>query len=156
MQSAEDFLRALDPVVRGRMISVLRSARGITRDELAKDAKVSPNTISDWEKGHVKNPRDLFAKLEPVLDLSPSNLKLAWTLVRAQLRAEEIGEAPAGLYEGMASGDAPLALLDVQAMGASEIERELSELAAQFGRTVVRCIVLTGELAMRSVPRSTG
>ncbi len=156
MQSGEEFLRALDPLVRGRVISVLRSARGMTRDELATEAKASPNTISDWEKGNVKNPRDLFAKLEPVLDLSLSNIRHALTLVRAQQSPGEVAEAPALPYDPAAMDDSAFPpLTDIKGMSAPEIERELNHLSSQFGHTVVRCIVLSAELAARGAQRSS-
>jgi transcriptional regulator with XRE-family HTH domain len=156
VQSAEEFLRALDPVARGRLISVLRSARGLTRDELAREARVSPNTVSDWEKGKVKSPRDLFAKLAPVLDLSLTNLRHALTLVRAQRRPDEIAEAAPAPYDATAADDdGPLSLLDSRTMSSPDIERELSEIATRLGRSFVRCMVLSAELAVRGTLRSS-
>ncbi|HEY8019843.1 MAG TPA: helix-turn-helix transcriptional regulator, partial [Thermoanaerobaculia bacterium] len=129
MQSAEEFLRALDPVERGRVISVLRSARGKTRDELARDAKVSPNTISDWERGNVRNPRDLYVKLAGVLGLSLPNIQHALSLVRAQQDAGEIAEPPAAAYDSTALDGIGLpSNQDIKGMTPSEIEQEIAHL----------------------------
>jgi transcriptional regulator with XRE-family HTH domain len=158
VQSAEEFLRALDPVERGRVISVLRSARGLTRDQLAKDAKVSPNTISDWERGKVSNPRELFAKLAPVLDLSLANIRYALSLVKAQRTSgSEVAEAPESPYESaMVDDRGLLPLSDIQAMSWAEIEREIGLIYLQIGRLDTRIHLLHAELAARSAVRSTG
>jgi transcriptional regulator with XRE-family HTH domain len=153
VQSAEEFLRALDPLERGRVISVLRSARGKTRDELARDAKVSPNTISDWERGHVRNPRDLFAKLAGVLGLSLPNIEHALSLVRAQ-RDDEVAEATAAYAATAAGGSGPVP--DLKAMPPAEIEREIVQVTAHLGEDLARLVLLSSELAARGALRSAG
>jgi len=154
VQSAEEFLRALDPVERGRVISVLRSARGKTRDELARDAKVSPNTISDWERGNVRNPRDLFVKLAGVLGLSLPNIQHALSLVRAQQDAGEIAEPPAGAYDSTAlEGIGLPSSLDIKGMTPLEIEQEIAHLTARFGEAALRAILLSAELVARGTLR---
>lgn len=152
MQSAESFLRTLEPGERGRVISVLRSAQGLTRDELAKAAKASPNTISDWEAGKVRNPRDLFAKLEGVLGLSLPNIQQAVALVRTQQRVREGGGAPPGDPSSVPSAvdeAGPQPTADAQEMTAGTIEEEIAQLYGRIGRIETRIHLLNLELAVR-------
>lgn len=146
MQSAEELLRSLDPLERGLVISVLRSARGMTRDELARQAKVSPNTISDWEDGKVKNPRVLYPKLHPVLNVTLSNLQHALLIIRHPPPAPEVKE-PAALYEHAASGEADTS--EVGGMTGPEIAGEISDLYSEVGRLETRIHLLQTELAVR-------
>ena len=155
MQSPEEFLHALDPTERGRVISVLRSACGMTRDELAKKAKVSPNTISDWEKGKIRNPRALFAKLQPVLDLSLASIQHALVVIRDQWprsATSEVGET-VGSYDHAAIDESGFP--EVQGMTSLEIDDELLQLSSKFGQMVFRVVLLATERAARSGQRST-
>jgi transcriptional regulator with XRE-family HTH domain len=153
VQSAEDFLRTLAPIERGRVLSVLRSAGGMTRDELAKEAKVSPNTISDWEKGKIKQPRALFAKLDPVLDFTILKIQHALILIRAPQTAGDVAEAAAGHYDPHAADESGSP--DVRGMSSPEIEGELRQLSSQFGHVLFRALLLATERAFRSAQRPT-
>jgi len=133
------------------VISILRSAGGMTRDELAKQANVSPNTISDWEKGKVTSPRELFAKLDPVLELTVARIQHALILIRTPRNAGEIGEAPAELYELADEGS-----VAVHGMTSPEIEGELRQIAARIGQLLFRTLLLVTERAVRSAQRPAG
>ena len=133
------------------MISILRSAGGMTRDELAKQANVSPNTISDWEKGKVTSPRELFAKLDPVLELTVARIQHALILIGTPRNAGEIGEAPAELYELADEGS-----VAVHGMTSPEIEGELRQIAARIGQLLFRTLLLVTERAVRSAQRPAG
>lgn len=150
MQSAEDLLRALAPKERGRVIAILRSADGMTRDELAKKANVSPNTISDWEKGKVASPRELFARLDPVLEFSVPRIQRALLLIRAPRDGGEIAEAPPE-YEPADEGS-----IDVHGMTSPEIEGELRQIAARIGQLLFRTLLLATERAVRNAQRPAG
>jgi transcriptional regulator with XRE-family HTH domain len=149
VQSAEEILLALLPDERGRVISVLRSARGMTRDELAKQAKVSPNTITEWEKGKVQNPRAMYRKLHPVLNMSPANLRHALGIVHhppPEGAAAEVRERAAE-YEPAASSESDAS--EVAEMSSPEIDGEISDLYAEVGRLQTRIHLLQTELAVR-------
>jgi len=123
----------------------------MTRDELAKQANVSPNTISDWEKGKVTSPRELFAKLDPVLELTVARIQHALILIRTPRNADEIGEAPAELYELADEGS-----VAVHGMTSPEIEGELRQIAARIGQLLFRTLLLVTERAVRSAQRPAG
>jgi len=128
---------------------VLRSARGLTRDELAKKAEVSPNTISDWERGKVVHPRTIYPKLHPLLNMSRANLRRAWTIVRnppPKSAASEVRE-PQGEYEHAESGEVDAS--EVGRMAPAEIEEEIAELYSEIGRLETRIHLLQTELAVR-------
>ncbi len=146
MQSAEEILLSLLPEERGRVISVLRSGRGLTRDELAK---VSPNTITEWEKGKVQNPRAMYRKLHPVLNMSPANLRHALGIIQhppPESAASEVGERAAE-YEPAASSESDVS--EVAEMSSPEIDGEISDLYGEIGRLETRIHLLQTELAVR-------
>src|SRR5947208_3655549 len=119
----------------------------MTRDELAKQAKVSPNTISDWEKGEVKNPRVLYPKLHAVFNVTPSILQHALSIVRHPAPTSEVKEPP-GEYEHAASGDGDSS--ELGGMTSLEIDGEISDLYAEIGRLETRIHLLRMEQAVRS------
>jgi len=148
VQSAEEFLHGLDKLKRGRVISVLRSAGGMTRHALAKRAGVSPNTISDWEKGKIPNPRDLFAKLDTVLRFSVPKIRFALDLIRSYPQGSaEIAEAPAGPYDPAAIDESGSP--DVRGMTSPEIAEEIAQLYSHLGRVESRIHLLNLEQAVR-------
>jgi transcriptional regulator with XRE-family HTH domain len=116
----------------------------MTRDELAKAARISPNTVADWERGKIRNPRDLFHRLESVLNLSLPNLQQALAIVRAQ-RSDECAEAYAGPKYEIRDGPA----LDPLGMTDREIEVEIGQLYSEIGRIETRVHLLNTELAVR-------
>ena len=149
MQSAEEFLLALDPEERGRVISVMRSARGLSRDKLAKVANVSPNTISDWERGGVTHPRSMYPKLHPVLNMSLSNLRHASKIVRnppPKSAASEVSEG-AGEYEPAESGKVDAS--EFSEMTPPQITEHILELYSEIGRLETQIRLLQTELAVR-------
>lgn len=154
MQSAEELLLGLLPDERGRVIAVLRSSRRLSRDELAKLAKVSPNTIGDWEKGEVKSPRVLYPKLHAVFNVTLPILHHALSIVRHPVPASEVREKP-GEYEHAKSGEVDASAGAERSL--TEIEEEISDRYAEIGRLKTRIHLLQTELAVRhGILRSRG
>lgn len=116
----------------------------MTRDELAKAAKISPNTIADWEKGKIQSPRDLFARLSGVLNLSLTNLRQGLAIVRThegEISSDETSEREQEIkyYLG----------LDATDLTPEEIETEIVRLYSENGRIETRIRLLQMKLAVR-------
>lgn len=152
MESAEEFLSSLSPQERGRVIAILRVAHGMTIDALAKVARVSANTVADWEHGKVASSHNLFARLNSVLNLSLGRLQHGFALVHAQ------GGKPSsrGYLDRETEIDS-YSKLDITDSTAREIETEIARLYAEIGRLETQIRLLQMELAVRhGILRSRG
>lgn len=63
------------PAVDQDKLKRLRLGKGLTQIELAKEAKVSPDTVVRWENGRGQNPHPgSLKKLAGALEVSPAEL----------------------------------------------------------------------------------
>jgi transcriptional regulator with XRE-family HTH domain len=111
-------------VLEGRALAILRLARGMSRPELCRAARVSQGNLSEYERG-VARPRDEnLTRLLDALDFSPAVLE----------RAQEFVQYPLGKDGSLPPDERPMS------------RRAAVRLAQEVGKAVAHLTVAYLEL----------
>ena len=121
----------------GKRLRRLREAAGLTQEELAGRAGLSPNAISDLERGRRRRPYPYTVRsLADALELSGEERDSLFAAVPKRGGGAATPTAPAAASESSLLPTPPTPLVGR--------ERDLREIATFLGRPEVRLLTLTG------------
>jgi transcriptional regulator with XRE-family HTH domain len=130
-----------------RALKMWREMKDLNQRELAKLARLSYSTISDYEGGKTTVPHvETIAKVIAALGMTPEDLEVAERYVRftwPKLQETQLGES-----------DEPSVAL--ASRGPSAMRRELAELVQEGSRILARFILVIIDLLVSIAERDSG